>query len=222
MHGAITGQMEIACINPRFLPSSPLDCKIVNVLSPTLFWVQLIERKEAFENLLYRLQCKMTLRKSRHLRHQIDHVTLGELVAIQEESRWQRGVVLAIHGDGSISVALRDWGRVIRKSLWEVYHLEECFRYLEWQAIPCALAYTGPNPLTPIWPKRTKDITRLLAEGQRGRVTIIGTKKEEAALVKLELKNTHSREVRNFKDLLITIGCSRHTENILEGVTPCL
>jgi hypothetical protein len=149
MHGAITGQMEITCINPRILPDSPLDCEIVRVFSPTLFWVQLLVRRTTFQELLNHLQSKMSSRTSRRLRHRIDHVALGELVATQEGSRWQRGIIFAIHRDGCVSVALRDWGRVIRKPLWEVYYLEECFRDLEWQAIPCALAYTGPDPVTP-------------------------------------------------------------------------
>jgi hypothetical protein len=222
MHGAITGSMEIVCINPRILPSGPLDCKIVKVFSPTLFWVHLLERKEAFKNLLYRLQSRMTMRKSRHLRQRIGHVALGELITTQEGSRWHRGIISAIHGDGSISVALRDWGRVIRKPVGEVYRLEECFRDLEWQAIPCALAYTGPDPVTPTWPKRTKDLTRLLAGRRTGRITVARTIKDEAAIVELELKNKHSGENKNLKDLLVTIGCARHTESILEGVTPCL
>ena len=222
MHGAIAGQMEIICINPRILPDSPQDCEIVRVFSLTLFWVQLLARKAAFQELLIQLQSKMNLRTSRRLRHRIDHVALGELVTIQESGRWQRGIIFGIHADACVSVSLRDWGRVARKPLWEVYYLEECFRDLEWQAIPCALAYTGPDPVTPAWPKRTKEITRLLTEGRTGQVTIIGTMKDEAALVKLELKNERGGKRKNLKDLLLTIGCARHAENILEGVTPCL
>ena len=164
----------------------------------------------------------MTSRKSRHLRRRLNHVALGDFVTTQEDSRWHKGIVIAIHGDGSTSVSLRDWGRVIRKLLRTVYYLEECFRDLEWQAMPCALAYTGPDPPGPAWPKRTKEIARLLAEKRTGRVTVIGTVKDEAALVKLEFRHKHSEENKNLTNLLVTMGCARHTENILEGVSPCL
>ena len=65
-----------------------------------------------------------------------DHTHLDEMVAIREERKWQRGILTQIQG---MAVALRDWRRIIKRPSFEIYILEEKFRELKKQAIPCVL-----------------------------------------------------------------------------------
>lgn len=211
--------LEIPTYNTRFLARGRLPVKIVRVESPTLFWVQLQNSQEDFKEMLDDLKRRMMRRsKNLHLRHDILH--LDEIVAVQEGRSWQRGMITQIRGDATVVIALKDWGRTIERPCFETYILGDQFRELEWQAIPCALAYTGPDPSRNMWPRRTKELTRFLVDRRDGWISITGNLRGEAALVRLEIKNECGTEIKSLKNILIDLGHAKHSEKILERVHP--
>jgi len=137
-------EMEIKCVNTRHLTRRSLKVKIVKVDSPTVFlWIQLENSREDFEELLEDLTRRMT-RRARLLRHRPDHILPDELVAVREGRGWQRGIVTQLGRGDLVTIALRDWGRAIQRPVHDIYILEDRFRELEWQAIPCGLAHVQP------------------------------------------------------------------------------
>jgi len=211
--------MEIGHINTGFLTRSPLKVKIIKVDSPTLIWVHLQNSAEDFEELLEELQRRMT-RRSRLLHHRPDDIKPDEIVAVHDRHRWQRGVVLDTHEDGTATILLKDWARVIERLFSDIYQLEDRFRDLEWRAIPCALAHIGPCPVRRVWPRRARELLKFLIEQREGWITIVGDIEEQAALVKLETKNDCGSEVLDVKDILMKLGHARDTANILESAYP--
>lgn len=211
--------LEIPTYDTRILARCRLSVKIVKVDSPTLFWVQLQNSQEDFKEMLETLKLRMMRRgQNLHLRH--DVLSLDEIVAVQEGRSWQRGVVTQIRGDATAVITLRDWGRTIERPCFETFILANQFRELEWQAIPCALAYTGPDPARNMWPRRTKELTRFLIDRRDGWISITGNLRGEAALVRLEIKNECGTEVKSLKNILIDLGHAKHSEKILESALP--
>jgi len=133
-------EIEIKYVNTRDLTRRSLKMKIVKVDSPTFLWVQLENSRENFEELLENLIRRMT-RRARFLRHRPDHVLPDELVAVREGKGWQREIVIQLGRGDLVTIALRDWGRAIQRPVHDIYILEDRFRELEWQAIPCGLAH---------------------------------------------------------------------------------
>ncbi|KAG5335162.1 TDRKH protein, partial [Acromyrmex charruanus] len=197
--------MEIECINTKLLAQSSMTVKVVKVDSPTMFWVQLKTGSEDFQDLLEELIRRMT-RRGHMLLHRPDHIVVGELVVIRENRGWQRGIVTDVNGDGTVAISLRDWGRNVERRSFEVYILEDRFCQLEWQGIPCGLAHTAPFSGSS-WPRRARDLTRFLMSQQEGRMSILGTIKNEAALIKLEIRSggdAHEYHQIDMKETLIT------------------
>jgi len=126
------------------------------------------------------------------LRHWPDHVLPDELVAVRGKE-WQRGIVLKLERGNLVTVALRDWGRVIRRPVHDMYILENRFRELEWQAIPCGLAHIRHIGARSRWPRKAKELTRLLLEKREGWIRILGSIRDEAAIIALELKRARTR-----------------------------
>jgi len=213
--------MEIARFNTRFLTRSPLKVKIIKVDSLSLFWVQLHNSQEDFKELMEDLNRRMA-RRSRFLHYRIDDIRLDNVVAIHEGRKWHRGMVTQIRGDGTTVITLLDWGRIVERPYFEIYLLEDRFRELEWQAIPCGLAHTGPNPAKKTWPRRARELTKFLIERREGWISIVGHIEEEAALVTLEVKTESGNETKNLKNLLIDLGYARHTEKALETLHPSI
>jgi len=138
---------------------SPLAVKIIKIDSLTQFWVQLKNSQEDFKEMLDNLIRRM-IRQDRQLRHRPDHVKEGELMAVKEGRGWQRGFVTRHNRNGTALIALRvgQWGRVIERSICEIYLLEDRFREISWQGIPCGLAYTGPISRN-TWSRKVKELT---------------------------------------------------------------
>lgn len=211
--------LEIPTYNTRFLARCRLPVKIVKVDSPTLFWVQLQNNQEDFKEMLENLRRRM-MRRSQNLRLRHDTLNLDEIVAVQEGRKWQRGIVTQIRGDATVVITLRDWGRTIERPCFETFTLANQFRELEWQAIPCALAYTAPDPSRNMWPRRTNELTRFLIDRRDGWISITGNLRGEAALVRLEIKNECGTEIKSLKNILIDLGHAKHSERVLEAARP--
>ena len=176
--------MEINHIDTGLLTRSPLKVRIIKADSPTLIWVQLQNSAEDFDEMLDELQRRMT-RRSRVLHQRPEDLQPDEIVAVHDRRKWQRGVILNTQGDGTATILLKDWARIIERPYCEIYQLEDRFRELEWRAIPCALAHTGPCPVKRVWSRRTRELLRFLIEQREGWIVIIDDVEREASLVKL-------------------------------------
>jgi len=117
--------------------------KVVKVDSPMIFWVQLKTGNENFQNLLEELSRKM-IQKRHMLRHRPDFVVVGEIMAIRENREWQRGIITDINGNGTVAIFLRDWGRNVKRQLFEVHILEDRFC---WQEFPVEWLTSLPFPV---------------------------------------------------------------------------
>jgi len=177
--------------------------------SPTRFWVQLKNSHEDFKEMLDDLGRRM-LRWGRQLRQRPDHVKEGEVVAIKEGRGWQRGLVIRHNRDGMALISLRDWGR-IERSTCEIYLLEDRFRQLPWQGIPCGLTYTGLISGN-TWSRKVRELTKLLLDRQEGWITILGTLKDEAILVKVKVQSEQKNNDINLKETLILLGYAQDYE----------
>ncbi|KYM98523.1 hypothetical protein ALC62_10764 [Cyphomyrmex costatus] len=211
--------MEIQAINTRQLSRGPLNIKIIKVISPTYFWVHLNPTRRYLEELLEDLTRRMT-RKGRLLRHNPDHVIPNELVAVCEGRMWQRGIVVQRERGNMVTVALRDWGRIIRRPISDMHLLEDQFRELRWQAIPYGLAHICPVGLRTRWPRRSRELTRLLLERREGWMRILVSITDKAAVVTLELKRESEDEMSSLKDLLISMGCAQHIDEKIMSTLP--
>ena len=74
----------------------------------------------------------------------------------------------------------------MERRLFEVHILED--RFCQLKEIPCGLAHTAPFSGTS-WPRKARDLTRFLINQQEGRMSILGIIKNEAALIKLEIRS---------------------------------
>jgi len=203
-------EMEIKCFNTRHLTRGSLKVKVVRVDSPTFLWVQLENQREDFQELLEDLSRRMT-RRGRCLRYRPDPIMLGEIVAIREGKGWQRGIVTQVGEGDMVTIALRDWGRAIQRPYHDIYILEDRFRELEWQAIPCGLAHIQPVGGRTRWPRRAKELTRLLLEKREGWIRIVDSIRDEAAVIALELnrgsltRNIRLDRIRKYMIIVITL-----------------
>jgi hypothetical protein len=209
----------IGHVNTGTLTRSPLKIKVIKVDSPTLIWVHLRNSAEDFEELLDDLQRRMS-RRSRLLHHRPDDIRPDEIVAVHDRRRWQRGVILNTYEDGTATIFLKDWARIIERPHCEIYQLEDRFREFEWRAIPCALAHTGPSPVKRIWPRRARELLRFLIEQREAWISIVGDVDEQAALVKMDIRNECGSGILDVKDILVKLGHAQDTERILEHAFP--
>lgn len=77
-----------------------------------------------------------------------DQVREGNICAVDiNDGDWQTGIVTKNLGDGTVFVSLKDWGIIVHRRKHHLYTLEDKFRELPWQAIPCGVAYTAPAKL---------------------------------------------------------------------------
>ncbi|KYN43224.1 hypothetical protein ALC56_02409 [Trachymyrmex septentrionalis] len=134
------------------------------------------------------------VRKGHILCHCPDHVVIGEVVTIRENRGWQRGIITDVKGDGTVAISLRDWGRNVGRQLFEVYPA-----YLD---------------------QERQDLIRYLINQQEGRMSILGTIRNEAALIKLDVRSggdARERHQIDLKETLITLGYTQHSDKLRTG-----
>lgn len=208
--------MQVECINTRLLSRGPLRVRVLKVETPTFFWIMLEnglgELTELIEDMSHRIN-----RRAHLLHHRPDHVQPGELVAIREGRRWQRGIIERVSGD-TATILLRDWGQIVTRDLFECYTLEDRFREVHWKAIPCGLAYIKPIGSGIYWPDRVNVLTKHLIEGREGTIQIHGSHADEAAAVSFEAVRQSEDEINNLKDLLIRMGCAQPSDAMMLGI----
>lgn len=211
--------MDIECIDTRFLTRGQLKVKVMKVNSPAFFWVQLENSREDLEELVEDLTRRMT-RKARFLHLPPDHILPDEIVAIREGKAWQRGIVTRIERGDKVTISLRDWGRTIQRPMFEIFTLEDRFRELPWQAIPCGLANIEPVGSRKRWPRRVIELTKTLLERREGWIRIQGSVGDEAAIVNYEPKRESDDELRDLKEMLVRMGCGQDSHVTMVPTVP--
>jgi len=137
--------------------------------SPLRFWVQLQSNEEAFKKLQIKLKCKMAISK-----RIMEIIEENQTVVVMYRKLWQRGLISGISKEKRIiQIHLKDIGKQIWLPSSKIYILEDEFKKLPWQAIACALAYTGSDPPASTWPNATKKFSCIIAEGCKGWIHVI-------------------------------------------------
>lgn len=212
--------MEIESIDVSWLTRKPLAVKIIRVESPSLIWVHLENGDIDFKNMMGDLQRRMKQREP-YILYQPDPVEVDQIVAIKEGNKWQRGYVLNVTGQHA-HVALKDWGRTVWRPFHECYELQDQFRELHWRAIPCGLTYIGPFQPTDTWPSKATAMTRNLANGRRGWISIkLPVNCSVAALVELSIDNTQG-ETYDLAEMLVRLGYVKRVSKITVDVFPAV
>ncbi|XP_024882294.1 uncharacterized protein LOC112461321 [Temnothorax curvispinosus] len=151
-------------------------------------------------------------RESEFLHLPPDQIVPETEVAVREGRRWQRGFVLQVERGDRVTVALRDWGRAVQRPMIEVYILEDRFRQLEWQAIPCGLGHIRPLEGRMRWTRRSIALTKRLVEKREGWIEIRRPVKDEAAIINFRARPESENETRDLAELLVQMGCTQHSE----------
>jgi len=192
-----------------------MGARITKLISPSLFWIQMLHLDRYFKEMLEDLNIYMERKKDRlfMLPH---NLTTDTLVAIYTKKGWQRGYIARINEDETVQVMLRDWGILKRHSNLQLYRLEKQFCEQNWFAISCGLAHAGPITQGAHWSHRTRELARILAEEQEGWFRIIKPVGKEAALVKLTIAPRQGLGCRDLLDDLVRVG---HAEKREEAAT---
>lgn len=212
--------MEPLPIDTESLTRSRLEVFILRVVSPLLFWVRLKNSDRDLQELEEELALRMS-RRSRFLICFPDDLKLEMDVVVKDRNTWRRGWVEKISRPSNmVRVRLGDYGWSIWRPAHEIYHLEDRFRSLSWQAFACGLAYTGSPTNATMWPEKTKDLCRILAEGHSGWINIILPLGKGVALVKLTVQNENHEGTYNFRDILLKLGHVELSTQISKDVFP--
>jgi len=154
---------------------------------------------------LHEMEEELALRMSRRSKFLIcfpEDIKLEMDVVVKEGNGWRRGWIEKIsQATGMVRVHLGDHGWSTWRPMHETYHLEDRFRDLPWQAFACGLAYTGSPDNSTIWPEKTRELCRLLAEDHIGWINIVLPLGRGAALVKLTIQGEHNGGNYNFRDM---------------------
>ncbi|KAL0128574.1 hypothetical protein PUN28_003729 [Cardiocondyla obscurior] len=163
-------EATIPTINTYHLTRSFLEAMVLEVESPTLFWVKLKNGQDELNELLDYLTMRMK-RIGTKLTMAPDRIHVGTLVAVKEGRRWQRGIITEVTSHTDVTIHLKDWGRKIHRRKFDCCHLENRFREQPWQAIPCGAH--GIRPVSPTgWTERDIILTKALIEKEWGEIKI--------------------------------------------------
>lgn len=212
--------MEIPQIDTQLLTRGPFPVRVIRIKSPTLFWVQPRNSLKDFQEFQEDLNREMR-RHHKSLTYFSQQLKIGEIVAIKEGRRWQRGEVTRLNALKA-TIELKDWGRSTTCSVQDIYHLRDEFRTLPWRAIPCGLAHVEPAISTRVWPQRATDVFKALAENQDGWIRIRASLNGRAAFVDLETINEGGWAYNNVQRQMESLGYLRHSRRLAVNVLPAI
>lgn len=193
--------MEIESINTRLLTPGQLKVKVIKVKTPTLFWVHIDHCCKYLDDVIEELTRQM-MRWGDFLLLPPDKIKLDDIVAVREGEKWQRGIVSSIE-DRLVRVTLRDWSRTVKRPIYQLYELEDRFRKLEWQAIPCGLAHIRPTGTNSKWPRKVNKILQSFLKKRESWMRIQKPIMDEAAAITLIVKRAGKIGADDLKDMLI-------------------
>nr|XP_012218939.1 PREDICTED: tudor and KH domain-containing protein-like [Linepithema humile] len=212
--------MEIESSNTSLLSRSSMMVRVVRAVSPTMFWVHLLHTMTQFTEMLEDLNEYMNRRKNKLL--YLATIKEGIQLAVETKKGWQRGVVIRLNEDQTVQIALRDWGHLIRCPRNDLYILEDQFKRMGWQAIPCGLAYAGPTTRGDMWSRKTMALTKILAEQQEGEFRIVKPVHGESAFVKLQIQTPGNDYMQDLLGLLCQLGHAQKLETVATIVSPSI
>ncbi|KAL6268223.1 hypothetical protein P5V15_001334 [Pogonomyrmex californicus] len=101
-----------------------LECKILRMESPLLFWVRLKNGESALQDLSEELNFRMN-RKSKELICWPNDIEEDKPVAIKDGDVWQRGLITGVNpAQRTARIDLRDIGRQVWRPLHQIFRLE--------------------------------------------------------------------------------------------------
>ncbi|KAL6265761.1 hypothetical protein P5V15_002572 [Pogonomyrmex californicus] len=196
-------------IDTSRLTRGRLECKILRMEFPLLFWVRLKNGESALQDLSKELNFRMN-RKSKELICCFNDIEEDKPVAIKDGDVWQRGLITGVNpAQRTARIDLRDIGRQVWRSFHQIFRLERRFQELCWQALTCGLAYTGLAKPTRFWSRKIRALCRILTEGRSGYINIVRPLENGAAMVKLVLPHKDDWGVTNLRDALVSLGEAR-------------
>jgi len=86
--------------------------------------------------------------------------------------------------------------------------------------ILCGLAHVQPIGAKSRWPRKARELTRLLLEKREGWIRILGSIRDEAAIIALELRRESMDEMSSLTDLLVGMGCAQYTNKEIAAALP--
>lgn len=210
--------MEISHIDTTKLTRGPLEVTIVEVESPSSFWVRLTNSREDFIELLEDMEYKMS---RKYQTHTVFFPKPGLLVAVKAESKphytglipeermpWNRGMVEEVNGEET-TVLLKDWGRRITVPTFELYLLPDQFKLLSWKAIHCGIWGIAPA-FGEDWVQGTKNLFAALTMRNEGQITIRRPIGDTEALVDLSIPDIDGYEDVGRRLLKKKTNCNEH------------
>jgi len=214
--------MEPSPIDTGKLTRSRLEVIILRILSPLLFWVRLKNSDKDLQEMEEELTLRMT-KRNKFLICWPEDIKVGMNVAIRGDDCWRRGWIEKINrGPNMVRVYQGDHGRSTWRPMHEIYRLEDRFLELSWQAIACGLAYAESPTNAIIWPEKTKDLCRILAEGHIDWINIVQSIRSGAAFVKLTVQGENYEGSYNLRDMLIKLGHVELSTSITKDVFPAV
>jgi len=69
-------------------------------------------------------------------------------------------------------------------------------------------------------PRKAKELTRILLEKREGWMRILGSIRDEAAVIALELRRESIDEMSSLTDLLVGMGCAQYTDKEIATAIP--
>ncbi|EFN81393.1 Tudor domain-containing protein 5 [Harpegnathos saltator] len=120
-----------------------LEVYVVEVFTPSFFWIQLRKNKRQFEKFMENLH---TYYQQHCESYRIPKLALhrGLNCACIYAGMWHRGVIKTVKPDYRVTIMFYDYGTQKTYAPENVYYLKENFSKLEAQAIPCGLYNVKP------------------------------------------------------------------------------
>lgn len=109
-----------------------------------------------------------------------------------------------------MTIELADWGRIVQQSIHQIYALDNQFRQLEWQAVPCILAHIKPVGPKKYWIRRHVELAKLLMDKRTGWMRIRESPSESTAVIDFGGKINAEDEIEDLRELLVRVGCAQH------------
>ncbi|XP_033222263.1 uncharacterized protein LOC117176230 [Belonocnema kinseyi] len=143
------------------------EIEVLNVFSPSFFWVQLRRNFSKFKKLTEDLNI---FYEKNQMKYQIPNFFLerGLNVACVHSKKWQRGIIKSVSPERRVTVQFYDNGLEKSYAPDEIFFLHRMFSYLPAQAIPCGLFNVKPFQTAKwsknvIWEFTTKTSIPLIA-----------------------------------------------------------
>ncbi|XP_076293057.1 uncharacterized protein LOC143215117 isoform X2 [Lasioglossum baleicum] len=143
--GESVGQVSVTDLVSEEKPY--IEVVVVEVFTPTFFWIQLRKKQKAFKTFMDDLH---NFYVTKHQDYVIPPVILekGLNCACKYNNMWHRGIIKTVKPDMQVTVMFYDYGTLKTYKPNEIYYLHRMFSTLPAQAIPCGLYNVRPYQAT--------------------------------------------------------------------------